>query len=884
MNNQLHFLPAIFIFVILCLVNPGRSMAVTAIPTPVHYTQPDGSVITLLLRGDEHIHWAETTDGYTVLSNRAGFYEYAAMSPDGKMTFSGIRAHDPGSRKQQDENFLQTIRKGIFFNAEQVREMKSVLKGKSNTDAPLLGGFPTTGTRKLLMIMSNFSNTTTTYTQANFNNYMNQVNYNGTGSFRDYYLEVSYGQLTVNTTVTVWVTVPNPHDYYGPETEWGEFAYASVVAANNQAGVNFADYDNDGDGYVDGVAIIHQGRGQEESGNINDIWSHSWDLMSAGYSTAQLTFDGVVVLDYTTQPELYGTSSMGNIGVMCHEFGHNLGSPDFYDTDYSTSGSYNGTGYWDVMASGSWNGSGGTKPAHHNAWTKNFFGWTTPSLISLQQPVTLRNAQVYTDAVRYNTITPNEYFLCENRQQTGFDVGIPGHGLIIYHVDGNYISAHMGANDINCTSHQGMFPMAANSTTGNGVATTSSSTINTSGCPFPGTASKTTFTDATTPNSKSWAGVNTDKPVVSISENTGTKEISFCLIACSSPNDPSNFIASAAGSSQVNLSWTKNAANDPVMVACSSTPTFGTPANGTAYLAGASITGGGTVIYDGTNTSFIHPNLDPNTIYYYKAWSVMSGTAYSPGVVTSAQTPCGIFNTFPLAEDFNASTSMPDCWSQEAVGTGAIESWEVSESVNAGGTVNEMISTYQNINPGTCRLKTYGFNTVGVSALSLSFRHKLDDYGAGATLRVQSSSDGVNWTNEAWSAVTGGGNIGPVLVNTTITHNLNSPSTIVAFVITGNLYQYDYWYIDDVSVKAPGYWVGGTPGTPLDWNTAANWGDGVVPTAATNVYIPNRTSLPVVSNDPAAPAVCNNLVIDVNASVTVSPGKKLVVNGNVIKN
>jgi hypothetical protein len=57
-----------------------------------------------------------------------------------------------------------------------------------------------------------------------------------------------------------------------------------------------------------------------------------------------------------------------------------------------------------------------------------------------------------------------------------------------------------------------------------------------------------------------------------------------------------------------------------------------------------------------------------------------------------------------------------------------------------------------------------------------------------------------------------------------------------------------------------------------------------VPTAVTNVYIPNRASLPVVSNDPALPAVCNNLVIDANASVTVSPGKKLIVNGNVIKN
>ncbi|MCB9024243.1 MAG: T9SS type A sorting domain-containing protein [Lentimicrobiaceae bacterium] len=79
----------------------------------------------------------------------------------------------------------------------------------------------------------------------------------------------------------------------------------------------------------------------------------------------------------------------------------------------------------------------------------------------------------------------------------------------------------------------------------------------------------------------------------------------------------------------------------------------------------------------------------------------------------------------------------------------------------------------------------------------------LDDYGAGATLKVQSSSDGTNWTDEAWSlATSSNSNVGPYLVNTTIQNNLNSASTYIAFTIEGNLYQYDYWYIDNVSVSA----------------------------------------------------------------------------------
>jgi M6 family metalloprotease-like protein len=655
------------------LFNPV--FAVTADPNPVEYKQPDGSTITLMLKGDEFIHWATTTDGYTIMTNKSGAYEYAALDAGGKLVFSGVQAHNPTGRSAQETAFLGTIQPGIFFSAQQIKEMKAMKQAGPNRSpsAPTIGGFPTTGTRKLLLILANFNNTTTTYSQSNFNNLMNQVGYNGTGSFRDFYLEVSYGQLTVNTTVTVWVTLPQTHDYYGPDYMWGEFAYQSCVAANNQTSINFAEFDNDGDGTVDGVAIFHQGRGQEESGNINDIWSHSWDLTSAGYSAAQRTFDGVLVDAYTTQPEKTG-SAMVTIGVMCHEFGHNLGAPDFYDTDYSTSGSYDGTGEWDVMAGGSWNGASGTKPAHHNAWTKNYFTWTTPTIISTQQNVLLRNAQVYTDAVRYNTTTANEYYLCENRQQTGFDVGIPGHGLIIYHVDGSYITAHMDANDINCTSHQGMYPMAANATTASGIMTSGGSTINTGGCSWPGTSSKTTFTDATTPCSKSWAGANTNKPLINIAENTTSKEITFCFIACSSPNDPGSFNATAMSSSQVDLVWTKNASNDPVLVAFNTTPTFGTPVNGTTYAAGNTISGGGTVLYNGSATTFSHTSLSPNTTYYYKAWSVMTGTTYSSGVTDNATTFCGAVTSFPYNEGFENSGNIPSCWSQE-YGTGALD-WE----------------------------------------------------------------------------------------------------------------------------------------------------------------------------------------------------------------
>jgi M6 family metalloprotease-like protein len=375
--------------------------------------------------------------------------------------------------------------------------------------------FPTTGTNNLLMILANFNDTSTTYLQSDFNNYMNQVNYNGTGSFKDYYLECSYGQLILNTTVTSWVTVPNTHDYYGPQANWGEFAYNSVQAAD--ASVDYSNYDNDSDGTVDGVAIIHQGPGQEATSNINDIWSHSWNLSSAGYSIAERTFDGVLVNAYTTQPET-GSGGMATIGVMCHEFGHNLGAPDYYDTDGTGSGgSYVGMGYWCVMASGSYNGSNGTKPAHHNAFTKwYYYGWCTPALLTSGTDVSMGNSVTSsTDFYYYTTTTSNEYFFLENRQQTGFDIGVPGHGLIILHVDQDYIDLHDNTNDINAGSHQGLYPKAANGT------------INDASCPFPGTTSNTSFTDTTTPNSQSWASANTNKPITNIQEIGGVISFDF---------------------------------------------------------------------------------------------------------------------------------------------------------------------------------------------------------------------------------------------------------------------------------------------------------------------------------------------------------------------
>jgi hypothetical protein len=192
--------------------------------------------------------------------------------------------------------------------------------------------------------------------------------------------------------------------------------------------------------------------------------------------------------------------------------------------------------------------------------------------------------------------------------------------------------------------------------------------------------------------------------------------------------------------------------------------------------------------------------LSASTLYYVRAYVTTSnGTAYGSNLTFS--TLCGTAN-LPLTENFN-TTSFPACWTQQFSGTNAVNSWSVSTTTNAGGTANEMKSTWQNVNPGTTRLVTPPINTTAISILNLSFRHMLDAYGTGATLKVQSSSNGTTWTDEAWSVATTSSNISATVVNTPISNNLNSPTTYIAFTVTGNLYNYDYWYLDNISIAGP---------------------------------------------------------------------------------
>jgi len=272
-----------------------------------------------------------------------------------------------------------------------------------------------------------------------------------TGTMSDYFKEISYGNLNISGSVFGWYTAPHTRAWYGNndygDTNAPRFVHDMIAAADGA--VDFSDFDNDGDGNVECVIVIHAGIGAEcgsPDADLNDIWSHRWDLSSAPGVDPYTTNDGVTIDTYTIQPALScpdPASTMIQIGIFCHELGHSLGLPDLYDTKNTDAGGNttaaaysSGIGHWGIMGSGNWNTP--EHPAHMCAFHKAKLGWLTPSVVSsdlVHWPIASATLRPAAFKLWTNGTPGSEYFLLENRTRDGFDVDLHGEGLVIYHVD-----------------------------------------------------------------------------------------------------------------------------------------------------------------------------------------------------------------------------------------------------------------------------------------------------------------------------------------------------------------------------------------------------------------------------------------------------------------
>jgi M6 family metalloprotease-like protein len=356
---------------------------------------------------------------------------------------------------------------------------------------------------------------------------------NPTGSMTEYYLENSLGGLMVLGEVRGWYRMPRTYaSYVNDNFGIGRFfpmnskglAFDAVKVADS-LGVDFSVYDHYGDpsggadGEIDGLMIVHAGLGAEQTGLSSEMISHKWDL--GPYATIM---DGISIDAYAILPEEY--LSAGHVGVIspigafCHEFGHLLGLPDLYDIDYKPSGS-DGIGVWSLMARGSYKGDSKV-PAHLDAWSKIRLGFVTP----VDVRTNLENAsipQIESEPVIYRlwrdgVYSGPEYFLVENRQPIGFDRGLPGSGIIIYHVDDTASFDNIDVDHYHVAVEQadGLFQLEH--TVGN---------CGDGGDPWPGNTARRSFDDLSFPSSRGYGDMQTEVSVWNISDSDSLMTANF---------------------------------------------------------------------------------------------------------------------------------------------------------------------------------------------------------------------------------------------------------------------------------------------------------------------------------------------------------------------
>lgn len=500
---------------ILCvafLAAAAKAGAVPAYPGPSRITQPDGTPLTIRVNGDEFFHYTTTQDGYNIVQGADGFYYYAVLQRDGSMSATAVKAKDPGYRTAEDRAVLGSVTRGVpqavaAMRRETARSRSLLNKTDPETVNPSLRRALTSSERfQSLVILVNFSDRsyTTPNPQQAFTSLLNQDGYsvNGAeGSAWNYYQDNSNGRFDPQFVVVGPYTLPHNMDYYGANTGYSndanpwQMAVDACNAAYN-AGVDFSRFAENGQ--ARDIFIYYAGYNEAEGGPANSVWPHR--------SYINHTVGGIRVSGYACSSELKGSSgsTMAAIGTFCHEFGHVMGWPDFYDTDYETNGQATALDVFSLMASGSYNNDSRTPPAL-NINERSMVGWATPVEITKKGDYTL-GAVEDDNGYIIQTSNPNEYYLFENRQAgkypwDRFFTSSVGSGMVVYHVDksnnsiGGYTAAMLWQiNQLNAyAAHECMKIVKASEGNRNRWF-------------FPGAANTTQFTADGSPAFVGWNG------------------------------------------------------------------------------------------------------------------------------------------------------------------------------------------------------------------------------------------------------------------------------------------------------------------------------------------------------------------------------------------
>ena len=404
-------------------------------PYSVTVNQPNGNTLQVVARGNAFDNWMETEDGYILVKNTEGFYEYATVE-QGKRVSSGILAVNPAERSISQQRQLLGIKKGR--KPASVRRIGGgILKQLSAQANARTNSFlvvPTEGEVKILTILIEYPDLRHEYEKEDFEKLLNGPSDKPT--FKSYFQKNSHGKFNPTVDVVGWYQAKNNYEYYGDKhgrARARELVVEALQAALDD-GVDFTQYDNTKNGNIDGVMIVHAGPGAEEGGNkLEYVWSHRSTITSLPLisSNGSLKF----ARDFTIQPEVrVRYDDIVGIGIFCLEFGHLLGLPDLYDTDNYDDQHY-GIGEWGLMGLGGWLGKEG-HPAGMSAFSKEQLGWAKVQDITEKTgKYELKPAESSGEIFKITTPNTNEYFLLENRQKSGTDLFLKGSGLAVWHID-----------------------------------------------------------------------------------------------------------------------------------------------------------------------------------------------------------------------------------------------------------------------------------------------------------------------------------------------------------------------------------------------------------------------------------------------------------------
>ncbi len=370
-------------------------------------------------------------------AHKADNLEHPLGKKQGELRKQGLQKLLKGQVQAKGANKVVQVAKGQFVELARQGEDKifTVLGQFGPAVSATYGGQPGPVRNQIPQPNRAVDNTTIWAPDFNKAHYESKLFASAPGavSMRNFYIEQSSGRYAVNGDVTDWVQVPNNAAYYGSNYCGGivcartwlfvrdsvnAWYDAQIAAGKTPAQIDeylsqfdvWDRYDSNGDGnfnqpdhYIDHFQIVHAGEGEETGGGAQGtdaIWSHRWyafynNIGATGPTGAKLGGirignSSYWIGDYTVEPE------NGGVGVFAHEFGHDLGLPDLYDTSGNTGGAENSTGFWTLYSSGSYGNSGtpaegiGDKPIPMSAYEKIFLGWSNYEVVGAGQSASVK--------------------------------------------------------------------------------------------------------------------------------------------------------------------------------------------------------------------------------------------------------------------------------------------------------------------------------------------------------------------------------------------------------------------------------------------------------------------------------------------------------------